>query len=838
MLAGGIRLKTIIAYLVAIISVTPLLNVIAATLTQAQTAPSLDANGWTVFTPSTDTRIIYVSSSTGSDSNSGLSASAAVQSVVKGLSLLRQGYPDWLLFKKGDSWTSRGPASPDLGLFGTLTGNVQGRSASEPMVIGSYDPANPGAGPDPSTGGARPLFNIPAGDGKAVYTFGGSGYAGAGNYLVFVGLEFYNYDRDPNNANYSSAAAAAATVGFEFIYPVSYLLIEDCKISFFGENIYVEGQFGQPNGSTNVSIRRNVITDAYNLNSTGMSQGMYMSVVNNLLVEENLFDHNGWNATVAGAGATVFTHNIYLQGISTPGNPSSMSGPATVRGNIFSNDGTGSQIRAGGTVTNNLWVHNAYNHNIGMPSAFASTISNNVYLEGVDDPSPPNTPYGWGPATFSSYSGDSYNVGTVTISNNIIAHTITHSGNGYGIMLDGGSQGDTITGNIIYDWQNPIINGGSGNVITNNNLDATGTNNSSLAPLEPFPDPGRSIGSYDATLGGAGTLADFLLAARLQSKGNWNAALMANAVNSYIRAGFGIGSDTTSTSTSTIAFVSAPASTTVSPAPSAPDAVSPAPSAPASGTTAVSPAPSAPASGTTAVSPAPSAPAPVIAVSLAPASGTAVSPAPSAPSAPTSTTSTTSVSLAPASATAVSPAPRRGNRVRHASASTSASAAVATYSGTTASTSDSAAVPTSSGTTASPAGAVPTSSGTTASPALQSSLFASTPLTDNIGVSQAAAAGTQLAENTDKVLEIVVAEDKSPPGAKASDYAMLFTAAVSNYIRDRLAATTPPSLNFNLPKKIIAASPAEELQDILSATPLKDNTSELWAIIRPAEASP
>src|SRR5262249_22686762 len=259
-----------------------------------------------------------------------------------------------------------------------------------------------------------------------------------------------------------------------------------------------------------------------------------------LLIEENLFDHNGWNASVTGAEANKFAHNIYLQGISTPGNLATMSGPATIRGNIFSNDGSGSQIRAGGTVTNNLWVHNLYPHNLGMPSAFASVVSNNVYLEGVDDPSSPFTPYGWGPGTFSSYEGDPYNIGTVTISNNIIAHTVTHSGNGFGIQLDSGSKGDTVGANIIYDWQAPLIdNRGTGNVVTGNVLDASGSN-SGKAP-EPFPDPGRSVGSYAGTLGLTATLSGFLTAARLQSKDNWNPALMAAAVNNYIRAGFGLG---------------------------------------------------------------------------------------------------------------------------------------------------------------------------------------------------------------------------------------------------------------------------------------------------------
>src|SRR5690242_10776982 len=53
------------------------------------TPPYIDSNGWTVFTPSTDSRMIYVSSSTGNDANSGSSASAPVKTLAKGVSLLR-----------------------------------------------------------------------------------------------------------------------------------------------------------------------------------------------------------------------------------------------------------------------------------------------------------------------------------------------------------------------------------------------------------------------------------------------------------------------------------------------------------------------------------------------------------------------------------------------------------------------------------------------------------------------------------------------------------------------------------------------------------------------------
>ena len=69
---------------------------------------------------------------------------------------------------------------------------------------------------------------------------------------------------------------------------------------------------------------------------------------------------------------------------------------------------------------------------------------------------------------------------------------------------------------------------------------ATNNNPGGTAPHEPFPDPSRTVGSYFNSIGGSpATTAGFLAAARLQSKDNWNPALLASAVNNYIRAGFG-----------------------------------------------------------------------------------------------------------------------------------------------------------------------------------------------------------------------------------------------------------------------------------------------------------
>jgi len=63
--------------------------------------------GWTIFKPSTDTRIVYVSSSTGNDSWDGLAPewngkNGPKKTVTAGKALIRKASSDWLLFKRGD----------------------------------------------------------------------------------------------------------------------------------------------------------------------------------------------------------------------------------------------------------------------------------------------------------------------------------------------------------------------------------------------------------------------------------------------------------------------------------------------------------------------------------------------------------------------------------------------------------------------------------------------------------------------------------------------------------------------------------------------------------------
>jgi hypothetical protein len=328
-----------------------------------------------------------------------------------------------------------------------------------------------------------------------------------------VGLEFYSYTNDPSYPGFTWASGQ----GLAFLNPTSWLLIEDCKFSFYANGI---GFIFPPYGANNVTARRNVVVDNY---GNGIFAG---GIPSGFLVEENIVDHNGWNAAEARGNA--LNHNLYLTGATD--NPA----PVTVRGNIVSNDTAGSQLRSGGIITNNLWIQNPYAHNLGMPTAGVMTIvDNNVYTEAVAL----GTAYGWG-VDVPAPTG--YNLGTVTFSNNIMTQTASPTA-GLGIRLAAGTTG-TLTNNIFFNWQNPVIDQTSGTVTyTGYNLkDAAGANN--LGAPEPFPSPGRTVGTYyDSIVGSSGhTSFDFIAAARRQSKDNWNPALMATPVNDYIRAGFGI----------------------------------------------------------------------------------------------------------------------------------------------------------------------------------------------------------------------------------------------------------------------------------------------------------
>ena len=162
--------------------------------------PTPNTSGTCAAGTANGTCIFYVSDSDGNDCNDGLSAVAnprgcgagPVKTLLAGYQKLAKlnGKPTWLLFKKGDTFTNQnfadGPNSSCCFL-------AFGQSADKPMVLSSYDPANPTV-PNPGTGGARPLIKTAAG----MSGLSAQGGRGGGNNLAIVGLEFYSYANDPS----------------------------------------------------------------------------------------------------------------------------------------------------------------------------------------------------------------------------------------------------------------------------------------------------------------------------------------------------------------------------------------------------------------------------------------------------------------------------------------------------------------------------------------------------------------------------------------------------------------------------------------------------------------
>ncbi|MBK7875213.1 MAG: right-handed parallel beta-helix repeat-containing protein [Planctomycetes bacterium] len=511
------------------------------------------SGGWTEFTASPDTRTVYVSSSTGDDARDGLSPKTAKRTIAAGKALLRHGYPDWLLLARGDTWNEA------LGQWIT-----SGRSANERALVGAYGPAT-----------ERPLLRT--GTANGVETFQGGASPARLAHVAIVGLHF--------QANGYTGSGEPS--GLAWLLGTDDLLVEDCKVEGYHTNVLLQGYFGRHSA---VQVRRCVLVDAFSTGTAPSSHGLYVSNTDGVLIEENVIDHNGWSETVPGANPTVFRHNVYVQ---------SGSGTCTgvvARGNLLARAAShGLQLRPGGVANDNLFVRNSIALELGggnepNPGGVDVTALRNTVLEGKDiDPA---NRRGWGIEVHNLRSG---NVSENVIANNVlgqlpIALDIHGNSNGIGVF-------DTLfSSNVIWNWGGGVfLQGGRsvlGSIVLQANdvgeartseallthLDAASTgaitssqnrffsvhaqpgalfrsggggltlegwrtavgDTGSIVWTPNYPAPDRSLGAYDATLGGPGTLEHFLAEARRQSRSFWRPEYSTSAASAWIRAGFGL----------------------------------------------------------------------------------------------------------------------------------------------------------------------------------------------------------------------------------------------------------------------------------------------------------
>lgn len=445
-------------------------------------------------------RDVYVSSSTGSNSNDGMS-SATPKLTINGaqgaLALIRQDRGDRLRLKAGDTFNE------------AINWERRGRSAAYPTVLTSYDT------------GARPILSPPAGSNAWEAVNNG------GAYVAIIGIDFYAAARDPANGTPSDQAQA----GIRWYGVGNGLLIEDCRFRFFTNGAAIQGVSATV-GIDNVTVRGCVFDRNYR-SSGAHGQGVYFDFCGTVIFEDCVFRHNGWldpGVNVpATASADQFSHNLYSQSYQLNGAP-----PVTFR-RCLSFDGSshGAQFRWGVTSSDNYYCGNAIGFLVGggnVPVAGGVTVtSTNDIVEGSRDITGSEArALGWG-VDLNNLKATSIVTGL------IVTQDRSSRTNSQGISISAPVTGLAINNAVVWNWRNPIT-ADAGTTYTQ-----TGSYFGNYGgPNTPgYVDPNRTVARYNAeVLAGTGTAEAFIAAAALQTKANWNPALSAPAVNAWVRAGF------------------------------------------------------------------------------------------------------------------------------------------------------------------------------------------------------------------------------------------------------------------------------------------------------------
>jgi hypothetical protein len=312
----------------------------------------MDDDGWTVVKPAADSQLVYVSSSEGNDETAQvyqpgddaigndpvkpIGAVKPYKTIAKAMEQVRDKMPDWVLLKRGDQWRDVSLAARN------------GRSESEPFVITAYGDA-----------AARPLIV-----GRTARISVGGPNSGV-SHSVVMSLDLYCSFIDPASPDYGvderthdrerNKTHAGMQISTGKRAPMENVLVEDCLFRFCGLNTQNFGGVMR-----NVVFRRNVVLDRYPVH--GHTMGMWGAYAT-ILVEECVFDHNGWllqnvpeNKGKRGL-AIPLSHNTYCTG---------MNG-TIFRGNTF--------LRAAS-------IGNKWTANQGPGSARNIVIDNNLYVDG------------------------------------------------------------------------------------------------------------------------------------------------------------------------------------------------------------------------------------------------------------------------------------------------------------------------------------------------------------------------------------------------------------------------------------------------------------------------
>lgn len=458
--------------------------------------------GFTPITPADDSRLVYVSNSTGADTNDCLTAATPCKTIDHARKKMRLGFPDHLYLKRGDVWRDE-----------QIDRIPSGRSNREPSVVAFYGAT-----------GARPKLEV-----------SGSSFISRSNpprFIHVIGLEWLAYKLDPAHPDFSGSGSANIVM----INNHQDILFEDNKFGF----LEVVSHSHEGSAPKNLTFRRNIWTGYYVTTSSytqnSRPSNIYAAVPGLQLIE-NVFDHGGWHATILGAGANMYNHNIYLQ--------AGVDGEhILVKGNIVTRGAShGIQMRSGGLAEDNFFARNSIGLSIGykdplMFNGVRAHIINNVISEGH------SMVKGLDPCGYANSCSAAL----------------------WGIDMDlrGGNADWHAHGNIVSlalndnQWQgkyNSLVKYALGHhTPEKNNILIAGLDHLQINESENiawqwssetegsdtvYPDPNRTLADYNAQLGGAHSFNGFMNIVLTRPLQTWDTRYGAPAINAYIREGFG-----------------------------------------------------------------------------------------------------------------------------------------------------------------------------------------------------------------------------------------------------------------------------------------------------------
>ena len=536
-----------------------------------------DANGWSIFTPSADSRIVYISES-GDDATGQVYSSIsftdpfeptgeqAFATYLGAFAHCRDGYPDWILFKRGDVFIDHIPDhyAPN------------GRSETEPFLVGAY-----------GTTHNFPILKI----GSNI----GLDFRRGASFVVYNDLDVYAHTANPDDPDFVdySAHSQAYNGTLSTGSTINGLLMEGCKFRFSSGGL-IQNNKGDACG--NITIRRSLFYKNYARVGSHTS-GVAIFIADGVIFKENILYHNGWliqnktgdqGATEEGQ-ATYFNHNMYLSKLKNTVIENNLILEGAAAGVKITSDATAATDNV--RIENNLFLGGTIGTNIGnnyddVPNRFKNiVITNNVFTD-IGWSRPTNRAVAW-----YTYN-DGWDIGEFT--NNLLIHQNNAlNTNCKGIYFSNGDINDVdISNNTIYGLDNGVgLDFGNAyldasNVTVDNNIvqmpstykyiarlyfDNTGmisftdnrlysadgsdsfyfisspvdyttwqssTGDNSVIEQVSFVDNTRSIETYNASVGGTATIQAFIDACVAKDRYNWNTDYDADTVNTWLRAGF------------------------------------------------------------------------------------------------------------------------------------------------------------------------------------------------------------------------------------------------------------------------------------------------------------